>query len=191
MAAWLIPALLAGGSILGSWLAGREQSKAQKEAIDVAKDQLSLARDIYNRTVPSYGLLTGMYQKILEGDLSTPLYANPRSQIERATVQGLSEIRRNLARRGLGSSGLLAAMQQRLYANRARALGDLYSDLLKRAEAFTTTGVSLGLGQGLTAAGNLARQYSALAGGYGQLASGLGLLGGALLYRTLFPKAGG
>jgi len=180
--------LTIGAGLLGSILAGHKAQKYYGKAVGLSKSQLEMARNIYNVTAPSYGLLAEMYHRILQGDVSTPLYTNPRSQIELATRQGLENIRRSLARRGLGSSGLLASMQERLYADRAKALGDLYYNLLRQAQGFTATGVSLGLGQGASAVANLARQYSALGSMYGGLAGGLGEFTGGLLATILSRK---
>lgn len=179
-----------GAGLLGSYLEGKKASNYYKQALAPTQKQLSMAQGIYNVTAPSYGLLAGMYERILKGDLNTPLYAYPRSQIELSTRQGLNAIRRNLAARGLGSSGLYGSMMARLYRNRMAELNKLYTDLFRQAQGFATTGVSLGLGQGGYAASSLARQYSALGNYYGGLAGSLGRsaggLLGSLLYRNIY-----
>ncbi len=176
---------LGAGSLLGSYLAGNKASKNQKRALDIQKKQYALSQDLYNKASPLYNQILQKYSGYLQGDFSTPEFANLKSNLEKQYQLGLKNLQRQYVQRGLTNSGLYGNALEDLSFRRAEAINNLLTQLIGRGEAFGQTALATALNQGNLASGNLANAYNNIAQQYGQQASQLGQVGGGLLAKLL------
>lgn len=166
MPAWMIPALMAGGSFLGGLFGNRQKNKQTGSSTSTVMPQWDPA-------------FTGLRDLILP--ITMKRLTDPQSFSKQLTERGVSDINRtydlaeqglqnSLTARGLGSSPIAASGAGRLAGGRAGDIVSLLRDMplierdMQNQDLAFAQGV-LGMGRGTTATGTSTSEGSGSYGG--------------------------